>query len=200
MNGFAPIEQGRTALGPTRLGIDLLWADELDRVSQRPWFQRYVFAPAERAEAASLGPDRAGEFLAGRFAAKEAVLKVLGHGLFEGVAPCDIAVLREAGGAPAVVLRGSALRAARHRGIAHVCVSITHKNGLVAAVATGWAVDSAAADAATADLRAARVSAQAAAGLAAALSNTPRAAVGEPARFSPPHLLPVQTTIHKESP
>lgn len=121
-----------------RLGIDLLAIDELDRLASRSWFTRYVFADAELAEASGLSGARRGEFLAGRFAAKEAVLKVLGVGLFDGVAPRDIAVGRLDSGAPQVTLGGSAARAAQRVQISHVTVSITHKRGLVAVVAAGW--------------------------------------------------------------
>ena len=121
-----------------RLGIDLLGAGELDRLRRRRWFTRYAFAPAELARAAELSGARAEEFLAGRFAAKEAVLKVLGVGLFEGVLPCDIAVVAAPGGGPpGVTLCRSAVPAAERAGISEVTVSITHKDGMVAAVAAG---------------------------------------------------------------
>ena len=121
-----------------RLGIDLLRIDELDRLSARGWFLRYVFTDAELAYAQSLGRGRMREFLAGRFAAKEAVLKVLGAGLFQGVPPRDIHLGRASGGEPVVELRGAAVPAARARWISEVTVSITHKRELVAAVAAGW--------------------------------------------------------------
>jgi len=121
-----------------RLGIDLVAVDELDRLLRRGWFVRYVFAAEELAQAETLGDSRRREYLAGRFAAKEAVLKVLGTGLFEGVAPRDIALLRRSGGAPHVTLRGSAAQAARSASITHVTVSVTHKRDLVAVVAAGW--------------------------------------------------------------
>lgn len=121
-----------------RLGIDLLRIDELDRLSGRGWFVRYVYTEAELAYAESLGRERMREFLAGRFAAKEAVLKVLGAGLFQGVPPHDIHLGRAPGGEPTVVLHQTAARAARARRITEVTVSITHKRELVAAVAAGW--------------------------------------------------------------
>lgn len=121
-----------------RLGIDLVAVNELDRLLRRGWFVRYVFAAEELAQAETLGDSRRREYLAGRFAAKEAVLKVLGTGLFEGVAPRDIALLARAGGAPHVTLRGSAAQAARSASITHVTVSVTHKRDLVAVVAAGW--------------------------------------------------------------
>ncbi|WUH89475.1 4'-phosphopantetheinyl transferase superfamily protein [Streptomyces sp. NBC_00433] len=121
-----------------RLGVDLLRAGELDRVMGRGWFTAHVYAPGELAEAAALGPARRREYLAGRFAAKEALLKVLGRGLFQGVAPRDIAVLRRPEGAPAVTLGGSAARAAADLGLDAFAVSLSHKDDLVAAVAAGW--------------------------------------------------------------
>jgi holo-[acyl-carrier protein] synthase len=121
-----------------RLGIDILQADELDRLVERAWFTRYFFAETELYHASTLTGERRREFLAGCFAGKEAVLKVLGTGLFDGVAPRDIALGRTAKGAPTVTLRASAARAAGRARVRRVTVSITHKRGLVAAVAAGW--------------------------------------------------------------
>lgn len=121
-----------------RIGIDLLGIDELDRLVTREWFLRYIFSDVEFVQAATLTGERRREFLVGRFAAKEAVLKVLGIGFFQGVPPRDIAVGRLDGGAPEVTLQGDAVRAARQARIRDVTVSITHKNGMVAAVAAGW--------------------------------------------------------------
>jgi holo-[acyl-carrier protein] synthase len=121
-----------------RIGIDLLRADELDRLAKRDWFMRYFFADVEFAQAATLTGERRREFLAGRFAAKEAVLKVLGVGIFQGVAPRDIAVDRLDCGAPDIALRADAARVARRVQIRKVTVSITHKGEMVMAVAIGW--------------------------------------------------------------
>lgn len=120
-----------------RVGIDLLNVDELDRLATRPWFRRFIFADAELDQAYALGA-RSREFLAGRFAAKEAVLKVLGIGLFQGVPPRDISLGRADNGEPTVVLHGAARVAAQRRRITDVEVSITHKGQVVAAVAIGW--------------------------------------------------------------
>ena len=121
-----------------RVGVDLLMIDELDRLLGRRWFDRFCFAGAELAEAGGLTGDRRREYLAGRFAAKEAVLKVLGRGLFQGVRPADIRLAREPGGAPSVCLGATAAEAARAAGLTGVTVSLTHKADLVAAVAVGW--------------------------------------------------------------
>jgi holo-[acyl-carrier protein] synthase len=72
---------------------------------------------------------------AGRFAVKEAVMKVLGTGWSRGVRWVDIEVVRPRGQAPTVVLHGESARLARARGIASIHVAITHDGGISAAVA-----------------------------------------------------------------
>ena len=121
-----------------RLGIDLATRSELDGLLTRDWFRRFAFAGAELEYAATLAPGRGAEFLAGRFAVKEAVLKVLGTGLFQGVVPSHIVVTKAGSGAPDIELTGTAADAASAAGVSRVTVSITHKRDLVAAVAIGW--------------------------------------------------------------
>lgn len=121
-----------------RLGLDLVALDEFDRLVERRWFVQYFFADAEMAFAQTLVDSRRREFLAGRFAAKEAVLKVLGVGLFEQVLPRDIVVERADSGDPVVTLADTAAVAAQAREIGQVTVSISHKRELVAAIAAGW--------------------------------------------------------------
>jgi holo-[acyl-carrier protein] synthase len=66
------------------------------------------------------------EHLAGRFAAKEAVLKVLGTGWRGGIAWTDIEVRSEASGQPKVYLTGECARIAAELGVARWHVSISH--------------------------------------------------------------------------
>ena len=72
---------------------------------------------------------------AGRFAVKEAVMKVLGTGWARGVRWRDIEVARKPGAAPELVLHGVAAAIAKRRGIAKIHVTITHDAGIAAAVA-----------------------------------------------------------------
>ena len=72
---------------------------------------------------------------AGRFAVKEAVMKVLGTGWRQGVRWIDIEVVRPPGRAPTCVLHGESRRIAESRGIRSIHVAITHDAGLAAAVA-----------------------------------------------------------------
>ena|SRR5688572_21342919 len=66
------------------------------------------------------------EHLAGRFAAKEAVLKVLGTGWRGGIAWTDIEIVSLGSGQPKVMLSGECERIARELGIASWHVSISH--------------------------------------------------------------------------
>jgi holo-[acyl-carrier protein] synthase len=77
----------------------------------------------------------------GRFAVKEAVMKVLGTGWARGVRWIDIEVVREPGSAPVCVLHGTAGMIARRKGIGRIHVTITHDAGIAAAVAVAETED-----------------------------------------------------------
>ncbi len=66
--------------------------------------------------------------LAGRFAAKEAILKVLGTGWSRGIAWTDAEIRREDSGRPYVVLHGLCEALATQMGIDEWWVSISHIN------------------------------------------------------------------------
>ena len=66
------------------------------------------------------------EHYAGRFAAKEAVLKVLGTGWRGGIAWTDVEIVKDAAGQPHVSLTGECARIASHKGISKWHVSISH--------------------------------------------------------------------------
>ena len=82
------------------------------------------FTAAELAHA-GVGPHRA-EHLAGRFAAKEAVLKALGTGWIDGIAWTDVEVVALPSGAPQVVLHARCSELAVAHGIDSWFVSISH--------------------------------------------------------------------------
>jgi holo-[acyl-carrier protein] synthase len=63
---------------------------------------------------------------AGRWAAKEAVLKALGTGWARGIRWRDVEVRNEVGGKPLIQLDGGALEACRRLGIEQVMISISH--------------------------------------------------------------------------
>ena len=108
-------------------GIDIIETRRI-RESVEEHGQRFldrVYTPGEQ-EYCARSQKRYYEHLAGRFAAKEAVLKVLGTGWRGGIAWTDIDVVSEPSGQPKIVLSGECLRIAQEIGIAHWHVSISH--------------------------------------------------------------------------
>jgi holo-[acyl-carrier protein] synthase len=66
------------------------------------------------------------EHFAGRWAAKEAILKALGTGWSRGIAWTDIEVRNGQTGHPRVLVCGGAKEAAMRRGIGDILISISH--------------------------------------------------------------------------
>ncbi len=66
------------------------------------------------------------QHFAGRWAAKEAVLKALGTGWRPGIAWHDVEIRPEPGGRPTVAVRGGAREAVEQAGIGQLLVSISH--------------------------------------------------------------------------
>ena len=109
------------------VGLD---AVEIERVTEAierhgERFLARIYTDAERRLADGSG-EAAGQFYAGRFAAKEAVLKALGTGYAQGLGFREVEILRGENGAPALTLHGAARERATALGIAKILVSITH--------------------------------------------------------------------------
>ena len=79
----------------------------------------------------------ANQHYAGRWAAKEAVLKVLGTGWSRGILWTDIEVVNEVSGAPSIRLVNRAAEIATDRGIAQVHITISHCRAYATAFAIG---------------------------------------------------------------
>ena len=73
---------------------------------------------------------------AGRWAAKEAVLKALGTGWRKGISWRDVEIRNEPGGRPIVLLHGGAKQAADELGADEVLISISHCRTHATAFAT----------------------------------------------------------------
>jgi phosphopantetheine--protein transferase-like protein len=119
--------------GTTELGIDIIKVDRIRRTLARfgPRFSRRVLTPTE----ARYVRDRP-ETLAGRWAAKEAVSKVLGLGV-RGIGWRDIEVERLPTGQPAVRLHGRAAMRADQLGMTRIALSISHESDYAVAIAFG---------------------------------------------------------------
>lgn len=118
------------------LGIDVVGVAEVTDALERHGrhYLDRVFAQAEQAETAAMGPRRMREYLAGRFAAKEAVLKALQPPPSAAAALTQI-VVTGAGGPPHVELAGNLLAWWRSSGHGPVEVSISHTGTMAVAVA-----------------------------------------------------------------
>jgi holo-[acyl-carrier protein] synthase len=119
--------------GTAELGLDIIRVDRiraaLDRFGER--FVERVLTPGE-ARYVRGRP----ETFAGRWAAKEAVSKVLGLGV-RGIGWRDIEIERLPTGQPAVRLHGRAAARADQLGLDRVAVSITHEREYALAIAFG---------------------------------------------------------------
>jgi holo-[acyl-carrier protein] synthase len=107
-------------------GIDLVDFPRIDEMIKRHGgrFLDRIFTPVEQ-DYADSNRNRT-EKLAGRFAAKEAVLKMLGTGWRGKIAWTDIEVINSPTGQPEVVLTGEVKKIADKLGIKHISISITH--------------------------------------------------------------------------
>ncbi len=107
-------------------GIDLVDCPRIEEMIKRHGerFVNRIFTVAEQAYAEA-NKDRI-EKLAGRFAAKEAVLKLMGTGWRGKIAWTDIEVVNNPAGQPEVTLSGEVKKLAEKLGIKHISVSITH--------------------------------------------------------------------------
>ena len=113
-------------MGIVAHGIDLVDCPRIEQMIAKHGerFIKRVFTDAEQAYAKSNRNEI--EKLAGRFAAKEAVLKLVGTGWRGKIAWTDIEIINNAAGQPEVTVRGEVGKIAAKLGIEHISVSITH--------------------------------------------------------------------------
>ncbi|MHC4068649.1 MAG: holo-ACP synthase [Planctomycetota bacterium] len=107
-------------------GIDLVDFKRIEQMLERheDRFLNRVFTSAEQAYANSNRDST--QTLAGRFAAKEAILKLMGTGWRGKIAWTDIEVLNNPSGQPQVTVRGEVEKIAARLGVKQISVSITH--------------------------------------------------------------------------
>ncbi len=119
--------------GTTELGIDIIKVDRiaasLAKFGDR--FTKRVLTPHEQRHVRGRP-----ETMAGRWAAKEAVSKVLGLGV-RGIGWRDIEIERLPTGQPSVRLHGRAAARATQLGMDRIAVSISHESDYAVAIAFG---------------------------------------------------------------
>ncbi len=116
-------------------GVDIVSIRRVEEACNRSGdaFWRRVLSEEERAIIPT-HEKRKVEFLAGRFAAKEAVSKALGTGIGgEGVAMTDMKILKKENGAPYVLLSGRAKEVYERYQGRSISISISHDEGMAVA-------------------------------------------------------------------
>ena len=113
------------------VGCDLIELERVKKACEKEAFLSRIYTDDERRQA-----DGKISVLAGTFAVKESVAKVLGTG-FRAFMPIDVEVLRDDLGKPYVLLYGNARRVAEEKGIQRIEVSISDTKEYVMAFAVG---------------------------------------------------------------
>ena len=107
-------------------GIDLVECDRIAAVMDKhpDRFLARILTPAERTWIERFRIPT--PHIAGRWAAKEAILKALGTGWRGGIAWTDMEILPDPMGRPLVTLSGETARIAAEMGVRRILLSITH--------------------------------------------------------------------------
>jgi len=108
------------------IGIDIVRIDRIRAIAKR-WQARFLdrlYTEAERRYCLAR-PSPYASF-AGRFAAKEAVLKALGTGWADGVSWHDIQVLNDRAGRPRTTVSGRVKTLMKRAGVTDIHVSLSH--------------------------------------------------------------------------
>jgi holo-[acyl-carrier protein] synthase len=111
------------------IGVDVVDLARFERaITRTPALRSRLFASDEYRDA---GTDRPARSLAGRFAAKEALIKAFGEST--GVTWHDMKVVSDSLRNPSFVLTGAAAELAASKGIGRVHLSISHDAGIAIA-------------------------------------------------------------------
>ena len=118
-------------------GIDLIECGRIAKVleNHQERFLNRVLTPAEQARAKQFKDPI--PYIAGRWAAKEAILKMIGTGWRGQIAWTDMEILPNELGEPIVKLSGETARLSKEKGITRIHLSITHTEHYASASAIG---------------------------------------------------------------
>lgn len=122
--------------GVVGIGTDIIECDRIEQMLAKHGdvFLARVYTAGE-IEYCS-GRKAAIQHYAGRWAAKEAVLKALGTGWAHGIQWTDVEVVNQQGGKPNIVLTGVAKELSAQQGICQMMISISHCKSYAVAYAT----------------------------------------------------------------
>lgn len=112
------------------IGTDIIEIDRIAKSADKKSFLDKIFTEPEQ----RLFHSKNYEFLAGRFAAKEAIAKALGTG-FMGCSPLEIEIIRKNSGKPYINLYGNAKKIFDDIGGKNVYISISHSRSNAVAFA-----------------------------------------------------------------
>ena len=114
------------------IGVDLVQIDRIDKAGKsHPGFIERVFTESEREYCAR--QKYPAQHYAGRFAAKEALLKAIGTGWSAGVKWTDMEVLHGEGGGPIINISGKVKDFMDLRGVTQILLSYSHDAGYAVA-------------------------------------------------------------------
>lgn len=117
------------------IGTDIVSIQRIEEAVER-FGERFINRVFTGEEAnVCKGKKEKGPYLAGRFAAKEAVLKAFGTGVSNGIGFKNIGILREPGKRPTVSLHGELKKMAESLGVKDIHISISHDGGIATAFA-----------------------------------------------------------------
>ena len=119
-------DNGKLPLAVVGIGTDIVECLRIAQMIERhgELFINRVYTPLEIRYCQSR--KQSTQHYAGRWAAKEAILKALGTGWRHGISWRDVEVRNDQGGRPVVGLRGGAREAVELFGIRQILVSISH--------------------------------------------------------------------------
>lgn len=113
------------------VGVDGVKIGRLSRERMSQHILKRLFHPSEMAELEAIKGGEELEFLASRYAAKEALVKALGSG-FRGIYPSDIGVVSDSQGAPHFTL-SEEVKARCNLNNKQLHLSLTHEGELALA-------------------------------------------------------------------
>jgi holo-[acyl-carrier protein] synthase len=118
-------------------GIDLIEVERIKKIIRQyhDRFLRMVFTEHEiKRGIKGLNIGRQSQYFAGRFAAKEALLKAIGTGLIKGFHWKDIEVVNNISGKPGFILNNNVLKIINENNISNIQLSISHTQNHATAV------------------------------------------------------------------